>query len=217
MSRAVDDVRVGSHHLPGLLGIPAEPIGLVIFAHGSGSGRFSPRNNHVASALREHHIATLLVDLLTEIEEQDRHNVFDIMLLASRLQSVAEWSRQQPGLKELPIGYFGASTGAAAALVAAAAPNIKISAIVSRGGRPDLARDAIALVRAPTLLLIGSLDEQVIALNQRAFGELVAPKKIQIIPGAGHLFEEPGTLDQVIRHATDWFSSHFVQDRAREA
>lgn len=206
---------VGPHQLQALLGVPHDSTGLVIFAHGSGSGRLSPRNNHVAEALRAHGQATLLLDLLTPAEEQDRRNVFDIQLLAYRLKSAAIWARQQPDLHRLPIGYFGASTGAAAALVAAS-EDANIAAIVSRGGRPDLAREALPLVRAPTLLLVGSLDGPVITLNQAAFMALTCPKKILIVPGAGHLFEEPGRLDQVIVHARNWFAVNFAQPKGKE-
>lgn len=208
------ELSVGEFALKALLANPENSLGLVIFAHGSGSGRLSPRNNHVAAALQKQHIATLLIDLLTEAEEQNRSNVFDIALMARRLASAASWARQQPDLKDLPIGYFGASTGAAAALVAAAA-DPAITAIVSRGGRPDLAREALPLVRAPTLLLVGSLDGPVIGLNQQAFDALNGPKKIHIVPGAGHLFEEPGTLQQVIAHASSWFIAHFARRQGK--
>lgn len=214
---APHEVLVGPHHLRALLGVPPDASGLVIFAHGSGSGRLSPRNNHVATALREVGQATLLLDLLTPAEEQDRRNVFDINLLASRLNSAATWARQQPELQRLPIGYFGASTGAAAALVAASERDAEVAAIVSRGGRPDLAREALRLVRAPTLLLVGSLDSPVISLNQQAFMELTCSKKILIVPGAGHLFEEPGMLEQVISHARNWFAVHFAKYSQRES
>jgi putative phosphoribosyl transferase len=212
---APKEVLVGPHQLQALLGVPPAATGLVIFAHGSGSGRLSPRNNYVADALRANGQATLLLDLLTPTEEQDRRNVFDIGLLASRLKSAAIWARQQPDLRQLPIAYFGASTGAAAALVAAA-DDTQIAAIVSRGGRPDMAREALPLVRAPTLLLVGSLDGPVITLNQQAFMALRCPKKILIVPGASHLFEEPGTLDQVIAHAGNWFAVHFAQHAEKE-
>jgi putative phosphoribosyl transferase len=212
---APKEVLVGPHQLQALLGVPPDATGLVIFAHGSGSGRLSPRNNYVADALRANGQATLLLDLLTPTEEQDRRNVFDIGLLASRLKSAAIWARQQPDLRQLPIAYFGASTGAAAALVAAA-DDTQIAAIVSRGGRPDMAREALPLVRAPTLLLVGSLDGPVITLNQQAFMALRCPKKILIVPGASHLFEEPGTLDQVIAHAGNWFAVHFAQYAEKE-
>lgn len=209
------EVLVGPNQQRALLGVPPDATGLVIFAHGSGRGRLSPRNNHVAQALRARKQATLLLDLLTPGEEQDRRNVFDIDLLADRLKSAVKWARQQPELSLLPIGYFGASTGAAAALVAAA-DDAQIAAIVSRGGRPDLARQALALVRAPTLLLVGSLDGPVITLNQEAFMALTCPKKILIVPGAGHLFVEPGTLDQVIAHASNWFAKHFTRHAETE-
>jgi putative phosphoribosyl transferase len=212
---APHEVVVGPHQLRALLGVPPDATGLVIFAHGSGSGRLSPRNNYVASALRAHKQATLLLDLLTPDEEQDRQNVFDIGLLANRLKSAAIWARQRPELRHLPIGYFGASTGAAAALVAAA-DDADIAAIVSRGGRPDMAREALPIVRAPTLLLVGSLDIPVITLNQQAFMALHCSKKILIVPGAGHLFEESGTLDQVIAHASNWFAIHFTQHIEKE-
>lgn len=204
------EILVGPHRLRALLGIPPVSTGLVIFAHGSGSGRLSPRNNHVAAALRMHGQATLLLDLLTTEEEQNRRNVFDIELLANRLKSATKWARNNADLRHLPIGYFGASTGAAAALIAAA-DDPDIAAIVSRGGRPDMAGEALPVVRAPTLLLVGSLDGPVITLNQQAFMALACPKKLVIIQGAGHLFEEPGTLDQVIAHASQWFATHFAQ------
>lgn len=204
------EILVGSHRLRALLGIPPVSTGLVIFAHGSGSGRLSPRNNHVAAALRMHGQATLLLDLLTTEEEQNRRNVFDVELLANRLKSATKWARNNADLRHLPIGYFGASTGAAAALIAAA-DDPDIAAIVSRGGRPDMAGEALPVVRAPTLLLVGSLDGPVITLNQQAFMALACPKKLVIIQGAGHLFEEPGTLDQVIAHASQWFATHFAQ------
>jgi putative phosphoribosyl transferase len=209
------EVIVGSYGLRGLLGVPADATGLVIFSHGSGSGRLSPRNNQVAGALRRNGIATLLIDLLTETEETNRANVFDIRLLATRLASAAAWAREQAELRQLPVGYFGASTGAAAAL-AAAAQDQSTAAVVSRGGRPDLAREALPLVRAPTLLLVGSLDGPVIELNQQAFAALTCPKKILIVPGAGHLFEEPGTLDQVVAHAIGWFTNCFARYHDKE-
>ncbi|KQX20049.1 MULTISPECIES: dienelactone hydrolase family protein [unclassified Sphingomonas] len=198
--------------LHGLLGIPTSPKGLVIFAHGSGSGRLSPRNNHVASGLREAGLATLLIDLLTPDEEQDRTKVFDIPLLASRLSGAATWVRLVPELRRLPIGYFGASTGAGAALLAASTAGSDIAAIVSRGGRPDLAgAKALARVRAATLLIVGSRDVPVIDLNRVAMRHLRVEKQLVIVPGATHLFEEPGTLDEVIRHATGWFARHFEE------
>jgi dienelactone hydrolase len=203
---ATAPVTVQPNGLKGLLGLPERPKGLVIFAHGSGSGRLSPRNNHVANGLRAAGFATLLIDLLTPVEEQDRANIFDIPLLASRLAGAADWARLQPRLSELPIGYFGASTGAGAALLAASAEDADIRAIVSRGGRPDLAgSEALAHVEAPTLLIVGSFDLPVIELNRVAKSHMHARTELVIVPGAHHLFEEPGTLDMVIEHAARWF------------
>lgn len=201
-------VEIGSMRLPALLGVMQECKGLVIFAHGSGSGRFSPRNNYVAERLRAVGFATLLLDLLTEDEEQDRRNVFDVGLLAQRLAVANEWAGDDARTRDLPVGYFGASTGAAAALMAAALPDSRIGAVVSRGGRPDLAEASLATVQAPTLLIVGSLDEGVIELNLTAIARLNVPKELVLIPGAGHLFEEPGALDQVVTHASRWFSEH---------
>src|SRR6184192_2678560 len=184
------EIVVGPQRLQGLLGVPEDPAGLVIFAHGSGSGRLSPRNNRVAAALREAGLATLLLDLLTPEEERDRANVFDIALLASRLSYATDWSIAAPETAHLPIGYFGASTGAGAALVAAAEPRPVVKAVVSRGGRPDLAGDALPHVLAPTLLVVGSLDHQVIQLNRMAYDRLTGRKELVIVEGAGHLFEE---------------------------
>ena len=210
-------IDLGDVRLPALLGVPDDAEGLVIFAHGSGSGRLSPRNNRVAAALREAGLATLLLDLLAPDEERDRANVFDIPLLASRLSFAADWSLAAPGTAHLPIGFFGASTGAAAALVAAAAPRSPVRAIVSRGGRPDLAGVALPRVRAPTLLLVGGLDTQVIELNRMALDRLRTTKELVVVPGAGHLFEEPGTLDAVRDHAIRWFRRHLAGgDRSRE-
>ena len=192
----------------GILRLPESATGLVIFAHGSGSSRLSPRNNAVADALTSHGLATLLFDLLTEEEEVDRRNVFDIGLLADRLVCAIEWAGGQPALKALPLGLFGASTGAAAALVAAAHLEERVAAIVSRGGRPDLAGDALERVRAPTLLIVGGADNEVVELNERALAKLRSPKKLQIIPGAGHLFSETGTLEAVIDHAATWFGTY---------
>jgi dienelactone hydrolase len=179
----------------------------VAFAHGSGSGRLSPRNNHVAAALRQAGLATFLLDLLTPEEEHDRRNVFDIDLLAGRLVLATRWLRQRRETSQLAVGYFGASTGAAAALRAAAAEP-DVAAVVSRGGRPDLALEVLPAVRAPTLLLVGSRDGPVIGMNEQAYHALRAEKRLVIVEGAGHLFEEPGTLDEVVRHATQWFLDH---------
>ncbi|TIP83159.1 MAG: alpha/beta hydrolase [Mesorhizobium sp.] len=206
----VEEVRIEPDGLIGLLGVPHGAQGIVIFAHGSGSGRLSPRNNHVAAALRQAGLATLLVDLLTSIEERDRRNVFDIDLLASRLALATHWAAAEARTRRLVPLYFGASTGAAAALVAAARPDAGIAAVVSRGGRPDLAMDALPAVRAPTLLLVGSLDGPVIGMNERALAALKGEKQLIIIDGAGHLFEEPGTMDEVVRHATRWFLEHLA-------
>jgi dienelactone hydrolase len=206
------EIDIGPQRLKGLLGVPADAAGLVIFAHGSGSGRLSPRNNRVARALRDAGLATLLLDLLTPAEEGDRANVFDIALLASRLSFATDWAVAQSETTGLPIGYFGASTGAGAALVAAAAPRTPVAAVVSRGGRPDLAGEALSRVTAPTLLIVGSLDTQVIALNRHAYDRLRCPKELVIVDGAGHLFEEPGTLEEVGRHAVRWFRHHLAGD-----
>ena len=216
-NQSVTEVRVGSEQLAGLLGVPGdESLGLVIFAHGSGSGRLSPRNRHVADGLRQAGLATLLLDLLTPEEEQDRANVFDISLLARRLLSATRWAREESHLADLPIGYFGASTGAAAALVAAAEAGDHVSAVVSRGGRPDLAGAALERVRAPTLLIVGGADTEVITLNQMALDRLRATKSLVIVPGATHLFAEPGTLDDVVDLARQWFLD-FLPDLPKPA
>lgn len=214
---AVGEVTVGPERLAGFLGMPdAEPLGLVVFAHGSGSGRLSPRNRHVAEGLRHAGLATLLLDLLTPDEELDRANVFDIALLAGRLASARRWAAGQPALARLPVGYFGASTGAGAALVAAAAEADGIAAVVSRGGRPDLAGDALGRVRAPTLLIVGGDDGGVIELNREALERLQCRKSLAIVPGATHLFEEPGTLDQVVALAREWFLEHLPAQPSAE-
>lgn len=214
MTPAIRDQRevlIRPEGLEGLFGMPDNATGVVIFAHGSGSGRLSPRNNHVAQALREAGLATLLLDLLTPIEEADRANVFDIRLLAARLLRATAWVHGLASARGLPIGYFGASTGAGAALLAAAAAPVPIGAVVSRGGRPDLAgAAALARVSAPTQLIVGSLDTTVIELNREAMRHLTCPHELVLVPGAGHLFEEPGTLDQVIDHARRWFLAHLT-------
>jgi putative phosphoribosyl transferase len=194
--------------LPGDLGPSAHPFGIVVFAHGSGSSRNSPRNRQVAGALRAAGLATLLFDLLTPAEAADRANVFDIALLADRVGAALRWIGHQPGLAALPVGLFGASTGAAAALVAAAQMPAAVEAVVSRGGRPDLAGASLAQVRASTLLIVGGEDHQVIELNRSALAELSCTKALQIVPGATHLFEEPGALDQVVALAQSWFTGH---------
>ena len=210
----VRPVRISPEGLEGLLGVPSSANGLVIFAHGSGSGRLSPRNNRVAAALRDVGLATLLLDLLRPEEEMDRANVFDIQLLASRLVSATNWASANPDLSALRVGYFGASTGAGAALVAAVHAQHDIAAVVSRGGRPDLAGEALERVRAPTLLIVGGADGIVIDLNRFAYERLQHVKELVIIPGAGHLFEEPGTLDQVMDDAKRWFLRFLPRTRS---
>jgi putative phosphoribosyl transferase len=205
-------VSAGPVTLEGSLGIPNSAGGVVLFAHGSGSGRHSPRNRYVARVLREANLATLLIDLLTEDEEEvDLRTTrlrFDIRLLARRLVGATDWLVQNPDTEQLRIGYFGASTGAGAALVAAAERPDEVGAIVSRGGRPDLAGDALPLVKAPTLLIVGGNDEPVIGMNEEALARMRAVKRLQIVPGASHLFEEPGALEEVARLATVWFARH---------
>jgi putative phosphoribosyl transferase len=197
--------------LEGLLGVPAAARGIVLFAHGSGSGRFSPRNNFVAKALRDSGLATLLFDLLTGEEADDRRNVFDIALLSERLLTATAWVRQDPETAGLAIGYFGASTGAAAALVAAAAGGERIAAVVSRGGRPDLAGPALPAVKAATLLIVGGDDDVVLGLNRTALAALRCEKQLSVVPGATHLFEEPGALEAVVEHARGWFLAHLAE------
>jgi alpha-beta hydrolase superfamily lysophospholipase len=201
----VDDV-----HVEGLLELPPNAQGLVLFAHGSGSSRHSPRNNHVARVLHDKGIGTLLLDLLTLVEDLDYHTRFDIDLLTHRLLAVTTWVRTHtPPTRHLPIGYFGASTGAAAALQAAATLGDEIHAVVSRGGRPDLAGNHdLAKVKAPTLLLVGSRDEEVLELNREAYACLPCTKELSIISGATHLFEETGALEEVARQAAIWFGQH---------
>jgi fermentation-respiration switch protein FrsA (DUF1100 family) len=194
--------------------VPSAAGALVVFAHGSGSSRLSPRNAMVARGLNERGIATLLFDLLTPVEEADRANVFDIPLLAQRLVDVVRWIDQDSELARLPLGLFGASTGAAAALVAAAELGGRVAAVVSRGGRPDLAGPALDLVRAPTLLVVGGADHGVIELNEQALARLPGPKRLTIVPGASHLFPEPGALEAVIELAADWFSRHLASNVA---
>lgn len=198
-----------SVHLKGILGLPSRMKGVVVFAHGSGSGRFSPRNNFVARVLQDANIATLLVDLLEESESLDRQKVFDIDLLADRLLANAHWIQKQSKLQGMKIGYFGASTGAAAALQASAREPDEISAIVSRGGRPDLALQYLSNVRASTLLIVGGDDKPVIPLNEAAYLQLRCPKEMVIVPGAGHLFEESGAMEKVSQIARDWFIKNF--------
>jgi dienelactone hydrolase len=204
----------GSVTLEGNLSLPDGVRGVVLFAHGSGSSRFSPRNRHVAHVLNEAHLATLLMDLLTPAEEEadfrTAHLRFNIGLLAGRLVAATDWLTQYPDTRHLRIGYFGASTGAAAALVAAAERPRIIGAVVSRGGRPDLAGPALPRVQAPTLLIVGGEDFGVIELNQAALAQLRCEKRLVIVPGATHLFEEPGALDEVARLAREWFEQHLT-------
>jgi pimeloyl-ACP methyl ester carboxylesterase len=203
-----EDVQIGPQRLAGTMEAPPQARALVIFAHGSGSSRASPRNRRVATRLHERGLATLLFDLLTEAEASDRRNVFDVALLARRLGGAIIWARAQPESATLPYGLFGASTGAAAALLAAVEHAADVRAIVSRGGRPDLAADALPRVTAPTLLIVGGDDTQVLALNRWAFERLACVKRLAVVPRATHLFEEPGALENVATLAADWFAEH---------
>ncbi len=208
-------IPAGATTLPGTLSIPADPIGAVVFAHGSGSSRHSPRNVAVADQLNRGGLATLLFDLLDPAEAADRANVFDIALLAERLEHATHWLRQQPEGRRLPIGYFGASTGAAAALRAAATVGPDVAAVVSRGGRPDLAGEHLRAVAAPTLLIVGGRDTPVIQLNKQAQQWLHCANRLEIVPGATHLFSEPGALERVSALARDWFTAHLVHHPVR--
>jgi putative phosphoribosyl transferase len=202
------DIEILPLGLKGLLTVPDGASGIVLFAHGSGSSRLSPRNNQVARAFNQAGLATLLFDLLLPREADDRHKVFDIPLLAGRLEEALDWIEEEESTADLTVGLFGASTGAAAALTAAARRPELIAAVVSRGGRPDLAADAFAGVLAPTLLIVGELDTVVIELNRRAMAQLSCPSRLEVVPGATHLFEEPGTLDRVVSLATAWFTQY---------
>ncbi|MEU6369757.1 phosphoribosyltransferase family protein [Streptomyces sp. NPDC046931] len=204
------EVTAGAVRLRGQLTAPEDAPGVVVFAHGSGSSRHSPRNQFVAGGLNRAGLGTLLFDLLTEDEEQDRANVFDTGLLAGRLADATRWLRAQPGFETLAVGYFGASTGAAAALWAAAEPEARIAAVVSRGGRPDLAGPRLPAVSAPTLLIVGGADPTVLDLNRQAQARLRCENHLAIVPGATHLFEEPGTLEVVTDLARDWFTDHMA-------
>ncbi len=204
------ELGAGDTALPAHLTVPPGARGLVLFAHGSGSSRHSPRNKHVAAVLQEAGLATVLVDLLTATEGENRANVFDVELLARRLVALTRSLERDPRTAGLPIGYFGASTGAAAALVAAAGPGSPVRAIVSRGGRPDLAGDALRKVVAPTLLVVGGRDTAVLGLNHRARRRMTCPCEVVVVPRATHLFEEPGTLDEAARHAVGWFRTHLT-------
>jgi dienelactone hydrolase len=202
------NILVDSVSLPGTLALPEKAENLVLFAHGSGSSRFSSRNRFVAGVLQEAQIGTLLFDLLTAEEDQIYENRFNIELITERLVKATEWIARQDETRGLALGYFGASTGAAAALKAAASLGIRIKAVVSRGGRPDLAMEVLARVEAPTLLIVGANDEVVLGLNRKAYAKLQTTKNLEIIPGATHLFEEPGTLELAARAATSWFKKH---------
>jgi putative phosphoribosyl transferase len=204
----VVQIPIDSRGLEGSLGLPEQAQSLVLFAHGSGSSRFSPRNNFVAQVLRQAGMGTLLMDLLTEEEDTIYKTRFNIELLTERLLLATKWLQEQSRTKHLTIGYFGASTGAAAALKAAAAERSKIRAVVSRGGRPDLAEGALEHVQSPTLLIVGGRDEVVLELNRQAYARLKGKKQLVIVPGATHLFEEPGALEEVARLATEWFKQY---------
>ena len=204
-------VRVDTLSLEGALAVPPGAGGVVLFAHGSGSSRKSPRNNFVARELRAGGLGTLLIDLLTEQEDADRRTRFDIELLTQRLLAATAWLASEPDTKALPLGYFGASTGAAAALKAAAILGPDVAAVVSRGGRPDLAAPDLPRVHAPTLLIVGGLDDVVLDLNRRAYEQLETRKELVVIPRATHLFEEPGALEEVARLARDWFTRYLAK------
>ncbi|RKN31765.1 dienelactone hydrolase family protein [Micromonospora musae] len=208
-------IPVGDAQLVADVILPSEPVGVVLFAHGSGSSRHSPRNTAVARVLQQRALGTVLVDLLTPAEDAvDARTAelrFNIELLADRLSAIVDWLGGEQWTRGLPIGLFGASTGAGAALVSAAARPAQVGAVVSRGGRPDLAHSALSGVRAPTLLLVGGLDDEVITLNEQARAMLTGTVELRIVPGATHLFEEPGTLDQVTEAAADWFSTHLAR------
>jgi dienelactone hydrolase len=203
--------------LDGMLVVPESAKGIVLFVHGSGSSRLSPRNNFVAGELNKAGCGTLLMDLLTQQEDANYENRFDIDLLTWRLERVTQWVMEEPHSSALAIGYFGASTGAAAALNAAATFGSTIGAVVSRGGRPDMAMDALANVRSPTLLIVGSLDHEVLELNRQAYEKLKAKKHLAIVKGATHLFEEPGTLQEVAHLAQAWFRRHLGVEASRLA
>jgi putative phosphoribosyl transferase len=209
-------IPAGERRLEGMLSMPDDAAGVVAFAHGSGSGRFSPRNLYVAGVLQEAGLGTLLLDLLEEPEANDRQKVFDIELLAGRLRCAADWLAWDRDTTSLPLGYFGASTGAAAALVAAARQVETVKAVVSRGGRPDLAWEFLPIVAAPTLLIVGGADDVVLDLNQQALAQLRCTKELVVIPRATHLFPEPGALEEVARLAARWFGRHLVEGRARD-
>jgi putative phosphoribosyl transferase len=206
------EIPVGGGTLPGTLDLPSKPLGVVVFAHGSGSSRLSPRNQAVARDLGASGFGTLLIDLLTPDEEDEDSRTaalrFDIPLLAERMTAALDWTRAEERTVDLPVGCFGASTGAAAAIVAASERPDLVGAVVSRGGRPDLAGDALGSIRAPTLLVVGQNDPEVLELNRQALEHLAAESRLEVVPGATHLFEEPGALEEVSRLASDWFLRH---------
>ena len=212
-------VPAGDVKLAGELTVPPQAIGIVLFAHGSGSSRFSRRNQFVARALERRNLATLLIDLLTPdeevLDERTAHLRFNIPMLAARLVAIVDWLKRRPDTEDLPVGLFGASTGGGAALRAAAVRPADIAAVVSRGGRPDLAGSVLPSVAAPTLLVVGGNDTAVIAMNRDAMACMRAPVSLEIVPGATHLFEEPGTLERVAQLATDWFVRHLTPVRHR--
>lgn len=205
------EVAIGPLQLPGTLAVPARPEALIVFVHGSGSSRMSPRNREVAGALQRRGFATLLFDLLTGDEATDRHKVFDVALLAQRLSAALAWRTGERSIEGLPCGLFGASTGAAAALTVASRSGADIYAIVSRGGRPDLAPAALHAVPAPTLLIVGGEDPEVLELNRSALAAMRCECRLSVVPGATHLFEEPGALDAVATLASDWFATHLPE------
>lgn len=211
MKREEINIPLSSVTLKGELALPENALGIVVFSHGSGSSRFSPRNKMVGELMQQHGIGTLLFDLLTEEEDRAYENRFDIDLLVSRLIEATEWLMQYKMTKKIPVAYFGASTGAASALRAAAYFGKNIRAVVSRGGRPDLALNALPMVTAPTLLIVGQMDMPVIKINKLAFDQLKSIKEMKIIPGATHLFEEPGKLMEVAEMAIEWFKKYLVQ------
>jgi len=210
MNKQEIEISIDDVILKGILSIPTNPLALVIFAHGAGSSRLSPRNNYVAEVLNKAGLATLLFDLLTEKEDFEFENRFDIPLLTKRLIDVTKWIKDNEDLKDLNIGYFGSSTGSASAIIAATKILEDIKALVSRGGRPDLAKDYLSKLKSPTLLMVGGNDDVVIDLNEEVFNQLNCEKKLEIIPDATHLFEEPGALEKVAELAKDWFLMYLI-------
>ncbi len=201
-------IPIGGKTLKGILSVPDNPVGVVLFSHGSGSGRLSPRNNYVSNLLKKNGLATLLFDLLTADEDQNYYMRFNIDLLSTRLIAATRWIMELESLKNLPISYFGASTGAASALRAAAFFGHRVSAVISRGGRPDMAMEVLPFIQAPTLLIVGELDSTVLDLNRKAYIRLNCTKKLEIVPGASHLFGETGKLDAVVTLARKWYTEH---------